>query len=224
MADYIEKIQVGSSEAWPISATKLKNSPTFQINLASTDAVSFEGTENVTPGVMGTLPIANGGTGQTTAAGIRNALGLGNTTGALPIANGGTGATSAANALSNLGGIGVDLLWTNSSPTSSFAAQTLSLDLSGYQAIIVESVVDTTYLADAIVSLFCKIGTSGYMNSIYDVDGSGYTSAYLRKFTVSATGVTFKAGVYKYSNSSTTGTTYNPANVPVRIYGIKGVN
>ena len=52
----------------------------------------------------GALPVANGGTGQTTAAGIRNALGLGNTTGALPVANGGTGATDAATALSNLGG------------------------------------------------------------------------------------------------------------------------
>lgn len=42
----------------------------------------------------GVLPISQGGTGATTAAGVRNALGLGNTTGALPIANGGTGATS----------------------------------------------------------------------------------------------------------------------------------
>ena len=47
----------------------------------------------------GTLPIARGGTGQTTAAGVRNALGLGNTTGALPVANGGTGATNVAAAV-----------------------------------------------------------------------------------------------------------------------------
>lgn len=51
----------------------------------------------------GPLPIENGGTGQTTAALARNALGLGNTTGALPIANGGTGATTAALARNNLG-------------------------------------------------------------------------------------------------------------------------
>lgn len=49
------------------------------------------------------LSIANGGTGATTVAGARNALGLGNTSGALPIANGGTGATTAANARNNLG-------------------------------------------------------------------------------------------------------------------------
>jgi hypothetical protein len=44
---------------------------------------------------IGTVPIGNGGTGQTTVAAARNALGLGNTSGALPVANGGTGATSA---------------------------------------------------------------------------------------------------------------------------------
>ena len=54
-------------------------------------------------GFSGTLQIAHGGTGATTVAGARNALGLGNTTGALPIANGGTGATTAEIARSNLG-------------------------------------------------------------------------------------------------------------------------
>lgn len=49
-----------------------------------------------------TVPITKGGTGATTAAGARNALGLGNTTGAVPVANGGTGATSAPAARTNL--------------------------------------------------------------------------------------------------------------------------
>lgn len=51
----------------------------------------------------GALPIANGGTGATTIAGARNNFGLGNTTGALPIANGGTGATTVALARNALG-------------------------------------------------------------------------------------------------------------------------
>lgn len=42
------------------------------------------------------LPVSKGGTGQTTLAAARNAMGLGNTTGALPVANGGTGQTSLA--------------------------------------------------------------------------------------------------------------------------------
>ena len=51
----------------------------------------------------GALPVANGGTGVTSAAAIRNMLGLGNTTGVLPIANGGTGANSVAMAQNALG-------------------------------------------------------------------------------------------------------------------------
>ena len=49
-----------------------------------------------------TVTVAKGGTGATTVAGARNALGLGNTSGAVPVANGGTGATSAPAARTNL--------------------------------------------------------------------------------------------------------------------------
>lgn len=49
-------------------ATKLATSRTIRTNLASASAANFNGTANVTPGVTGTLPIANGGTGATTAA------------------------------------------------------------------------------------------------------------------------------------------------------------
>lgn len=48
-------------------------------------------------------PVASGGTGATSIAGIRNNLGLGNTDGPLPIANGGTGASSVETALISLG-------------------------------------------------------------------------------------------------------------------------
>lgn len=43
---------------------------------------------------FGTLPAAQGGTGNTSLQATRNAMGLGNTTGALPVANGGTGNTA----------------------------------------------------------------------------------------------------------------------------------
>jgi hypothetical protein len=48
------------------SAATLTTSRTFQTNLASTSTASFNGSANVTPGVTGTLPVANGGTGSTT--------------------------------------------------------------------------------------------------------------------------------------------------------------
>jgi len=58
------------------SAAKLTTARTIRTNLASTSTASFDGTANITPGVTGTLPIANGGTGATTAAGILTAAGL----------------------------------------------------------------------------------------------------------------------------------------------------
>lgn len=48
------------------TADKLTTARTIRTNLASTSAASFNGTANITPGVTGTLPIANGGTGGTT--------------------------------------------------------------------------------------------------------------------------------------------------------------
>lgn len=58
------------------SAAKLTTARTIQTNLASTSSTSFDGTANITPGVTGTLPVANGGTGATTASGARTNLGL----------------------------------------------------------------------------------------------------------------------------------------------------
>lgn len=58
------------------SATKLANKRTVKVNLASTSAANFDGTANITPGVSGILPIANGGTGNTTntAAKVANSF------------------------------------------------------------------------------------------------------------------------------------------------------
>lgn len=68
-----------------------------------TAGTSFTGTWYRLYDSAAVIPVSGGGTGQTTAAGIRNAIGLGNTTGALPVANGGHGATSAKQGLVNLG-------------------------------------------------------------------------------------------------------------------------
>ena len=46
------------------TATKLQTARTIQTNLASADSASFDGSGNVTPGVKGILPLANGGTGK----------------------------------------------------------------------------------------------------------------------------------------------------------------
>lgn len=47
------------------TATKLATARTVRTNLSSTSTASFDGSANITPGVTGTLPVANGGTGNT---------------------------------------------------------------------------------------------------------------------------------------------------------------
>lgn len=68
------------------TATALATARTVQTNLASTTAASFNGTANITPGVTGTLPVANGGTGAVTLTGLIKGSG----TSALAAATAGT--------------------------------------------------------------------------------------------------------------------------------------
>ena len=57
------------------NARRLTTARSIRTNLSSTSASNFDGTANITPGVTGTLPIANGGTGATSASAARTALG-----------------------------------------------------------------------------------------------------------------------------------------------------
>ena len=77
------------------AATKLATARTIQTNLASATAASFDGSANVTPGVTGILPLANGGTGKSTAP-----LGL------YALINGATALTSSTLATGDYLGIG----------------------------------------------------------------------------------------------------------------------
>lgn len=61
------------------------------LTVSSSNVVSLKGSATT---LSSTLAVSKGGTGQTTLAAARNAMGLGNTTGAVPVANGGTGTTT----------------------------------------------------------------------------------------------------------------------------------
>lgn len=58
------------------SAVKLAAAKTIRTDLASTTAVGFDGSSNVTPGVTGILPIIHGGLGADNVAGALANLGL----------------------------------------------------------------------------------------------------------------------------------------------------
>ena len=71
----VAKINASTYTGNSATATKLATARTITANLASSTAGRFDGSANITVGVTGTLPIANGGTGATTAAAARTALG-----------------------------------------------------------------------------------------------------------------------------------------------------
>lgn len=111
MADYTENYNLKKPDD-----TNFYNIQDFNGNADIIDAALNDKLEKDFSNISsGAIPIANGGTGATTAAQALSNLGvtttlnnkadkdLSNVTGALPIANGGTGATTAAGALSNLG-------------------------------------------------------------------------------------------------------------------------
>ena len=118
---------------------------------------------------------------------------------------------------SNSGGLQMDLLWTNAKPTSKFAAQTVSIDLSGYAAIVVTS---REYCGrNNQHATFIPVDNTAYWIHQGFVEAGTPIEMHSRKVTASATGCTFGAG---YDQGVEYGESSNEAAVPVKIYGIKG--
>ena len=76
----LSRITVGTAN----TATKLQTARDIQTNLSSTLSASFDGTDNIAPGVTGVLPVANGGTGVTDL----NSLAIGRANSAVNDSNG----------------------------------------------------------------------------------------------------------------------------------------
>lgn len=107
-------------------------------------------------------------------------------------------------------GFVIKKLWENSAPTSAFAAQTVSLDLSDYDAIEIRfknKNNSTVYLSTGLIPI-----------------GEDFTMFYItsdpasqrRAGSVSTTGVTFATG-YAAATASTA------CAIPLTIYGYRGI-
>lgn len=109
------------------------------------------------------------------------------------------------------GGMQIDLLWTNPSPTASFSAKTVSLDLSGYDSVMVIS--DNDY-GSIFPPVIVDMGKSGILLQCTDV-------IRYRKFRTSATGVEFENGSVQNSyNVAEAVSTNSKIVIPYKIYGI----
>ena len=115
------------------------------------------------------------------------------------------------------------LLWTNASPSSSFAAQTVSLDLSGYDAVFVISNMMTT--GENNTGVFVKKGLATETNIVMygAIVAASAMTVQRRGVTATDTGVVFSDAKLKAATSTSAGSTENSRCIPLYIFGIKGV-
>lgn len=109
------------------------------------------------------------------------------------------------------------LLWENASPTSAFAAQTVQLNLSSYDAVFIyyQNSTPKSYGSPIIL-----VGTPEYVFRFSSNNGNNQRY-FTRSATVTTSGVEFSACQY-FQQGSSNGTAQNTDLVPVKIYGIKG--
>lgn len=106
----------------------------------------------------------------------------------------------------------MDLLWTNPNPAVAFAAQTVNIDLSGY---------------DAVLMLAANNGTSNWKSRIFvKVDEWQILDLFAEHFhrrpiRVFDGGVEFQNALYTKQYANSTADTQNGLCVPFKIYGIK---
>lgn len=112
------------------------------------------------------------------------------------------------------------LIWTNPNPSSDFAAQTVSLDLSAYAEIRVHYFLNKLQYQQSKIGCFCYGDKSGSSFKQDALSGEG-ASAFAwtrRSFSANNSGVTFTAAGKKAANSSSSISTANEELIPYEIY------
>ena len=105
------------------------------------------------------------------------------------------------------------LLWTNPNPTSSFSAQTISLDLSGYDAVKIVHNSAGDKCDEVRVGQSCRLSNISYGGS------ANYMTGMFRICNVTASGIKFNDGCYVMAVASYL--LNNSLCIPQKIYGIK---
>lgn len=115
------------------------------------------------------------------------------------------------------------LMWTNNGATT-FAAQTISMDLSNYTFAEVEFYASSNTDIFVPDRLKIRVGENGAVILMHNLKGNGTNeNTGARKITVSASGVAFTDYTYKNRRTDGTLTVANQFCVPHRIYGIQQI-
>ncbi len=116
------------------------------------------------------------------------------------------------------------LLWTNSNPTNAFGNQTISLDLSNYEAVAISFGKGVYWGADdqqIRTHIFKKINDEQGMVLDGGYSGASVRGSLVRYFTMSDSGITFTKNYAGYPSISDG---YGNICIPVSIYGYKKQN
>ena len=117
---------------------------------------------------------------------------------------------------------GIDLLWTNDNPNVSFPAQTINIDLSNYEAVLifakplVSAPASTLTEARCAAYAYAKVGESTLCTGI-EKGSAGWCGEY-RKANIKADGVEFETGRYGQKSYEYTD---NNTIIPLYIWGVK---
>ena len=127
-------------------------------------------------------------------------------------------AEAVGNAIRKNSGISMTLLWENASHTSEFVAQSIALDLSGYDLVaVVPKPWNGAKINETIDFVFAKVGSKGFIQYTGNVN-------YLREFESTISGIAF-ADCMQYLSYGWDGSSQatNSSLIPLVIYGLKGV-
>lgn len=121
-----------------------------------------------------------------------------------------------ANGTKQKPGATFDLLWTNTNIHAAFPAQTISLNLSDYDAVLIKMTLNNTSQYESTTSEGTSICFKGRASASYNGIINNQTFNMERLAVVSNSGIEFSTG---YANMGT-GDQYA---VPLQIWGIKGI-
>ena len=114
------------------------------------------------------------------------------------------------------GGVSIELLWTNASPSSSFAAQSVSVDLTECSMVII-TMYQGTESGNLSATWIVPKGAFAMLSIVNGASSIG-TVSYFRQATVNDNSVSFGKG-YRCKETELEDNEYA---IPAAIYGIKG--